>query len=347
MTSKLIASMTLAGAAIMGLGSEVRANGVTPGSLLVFPVFDNVSSNTTLITVTNTSDDTDLNSNNVPVGRVIVEYVYINGANCQETNRTRTLSPNDTLSIITKFDNPNMQEGYLYVFAKRSGDNEPIKFDHLVGAAMDLSSSELDGPNFEYVPVVFRAKLRLTEGQATDIDDDGLRDLNGEEYEQAPAELVFARFLGQDESSGFNSELVLINLTGGAQFQAIVDFLIYNDNEEIFSAQDQFRCWSRKRLLDTSGVFSNDFLKNNTNQNPNEVPQANNFPETGWFKVNGNVASSNHISILNPALLGLRIECRHSNSDDECGAALPFWLGVQNNGDLLPLGIDGDTDDSP
>ena len=60
-------------------------------------------------------------------------------------------------------------------------------------------------------------------------------------------------------------------------------YRLYNDNEEVFSVAHEFRCWTKRRLLDLTGAFSQDFLANFTNDDPAEIvgaPQV----ESGWFR---------------------------------------------------------------
>ena len=78
-----------------------------PGSLLLYPEFDNRDGSITFLTVTNTQCAESS-------GVVDVEFVYIarkgiNGIDlpCLETNRTMRLTPCDTVTIATKFHNPN------------------------------------------------------------------------------------------------------------------------------------------------------------------------------------------------------------------------------------------------
>ncbi len=352
MRSRFLALAALTGT--VALGSIANAGQQSPGSLLVFPCFDNripanalvPSRNITLLTVTNTH----------PSLSVEVHYVY-RDENCLETNRSRILTANDTISVITAFDNPNADQGYIYVYAQSPTTHAPIKWDWLIGTAIDLrnNSDDLSDSNFEYAPYMFHAASRLRDGDPTDRDGDGLRDLNGLEYERAPDVLLVPRFFGNDDPNGgnphphpaFHTELCLINLTGGRQFDAVVDFIIYNDNEEAFSAQYAFRCWSRVALLDIDSVFSHQFLKNSTNHAAGEVAGAPaNFPETGWFTIDGNTADSSAAHFDDPAILALRVE--NDTADGRCGGSLiPFCLGVQDNGDLLALGLLGDTDDTP
>jgi hypothetical protein len=330
MTSKTFASLTLAGVACLGLATSAHAGQGVPGSLLVFPRFDNTRGDLTLITVTNTSDDQ-------VAGSTDVEFVYINGddANpalqCQEFNRVRTLTPNDEISVLSKNDNPNMHKGYVYVFARSHTTGKAIKFDHLIGSEIVLEAG--DEPDYELQPWVFKAGSALAEGAATDLNNNGLRDLDGNEYEEAPDRLEFPRFFGHGGPLDADEDLILINLTGGQDFTAVVDFLVYNDNEEVFSAQFKFNCWVDIDLIDISAVFDNDFLIT-TNHAANEVPGTTplNFNETGWFRVNGDVAFSTAAQFSDPAILAAKVESLHT---DLGGAILPFTEGVQANGSLL------------
>ncbi len=343
MTSKLFASLALAGTAVLSVNAHATNGNQVPCSLLVYPCYDNSRGTETLITVTNTSLDTTLGVGNIPLGQVQVEFVYINGDNCLETNRTRTLTPGDTLTVLASVDNPNADRGYVYVFAKRSG--QAISFNHLIGDSITFSSN--DSKDFDLAPICFTAPS--AEGANTDQDSDGRRDLNGIEYSKAPDQLAFARFFGQRGDpaqednlvNGGRSQLCLINLAG-ARFQAVVDFLVYNDNEEVFSAQRTLDCWDRVNLADINGVFTNDFLKYNTNQNPGEIllngHLGGNAPETGWFTVDGLIANSSADFVADPAILGALIECISGDG----GAQLPWNLGEQANGDLLNLSIFAD-----
>ena len=78
--------------------------------------------------------------------------------------------------------------------------------------------------------------------------------------------------LGQDVTP--RSELVLIALSGGRAFTTTLDFAIFNDNEEPFSAQYTFQCWERVPLPAISGVFDQDFLAMATAQDPKAARRA-------------------------------------------------------------------------
>jgi hypothetical protein len=305
----------------LGMASQAMADGRNPGSLLLYPEFDNRAGVVTVVTVTNTD----------AVGEdVDVEFVYIGryddqgDIDCEEFNRTTTLTANDTITLITNFHNPQHEQGYLYVFA-RDGVNSPIAHNWLIGQVMTVDG--LDAFEYSVNAVAY-------EGINPEVDNNGLRKLDGSQYEMNAGEILVPRFLGQ--GLNYNSELILIGLTGGAQFTTVVDFLIYNDNEEEFSAEYSFYCWERVHLLDISLIFENQFLQDFTNHDANEILGAPHI-EAGWFRMVGAQASSTSTTLPDPAIYGVLIE-RIGNR----GAAdLPFETGQNGNGALLARSLDG------
>jgi hypothetical protein len=308
----------------------------TPASLLVFPEFDNRTAGLTLLSVTNTDCDTSElpgSGGTLSAGTTDVEYVYIGRYGpgeqvlpCLEVNRTRRLTPCDTLSLITSADNPTQSQGYVYAFAKDPLTGRATVHNALIGNALVING--IEALSYSYNPYAY---LGIgAEGSATDVDGDGLRDLNGIEYSCSPDHILIPRFLGQGPE--FSSDLVLVNLTGGRDFTAVVNFLGYNDNEEVFSAQEDFVCWDKVRLEDISGAFTQSFLEQ-TNHNPLEILGANDV-EAGWFRLDGLVSFSTAAAIDDPAILALLVERAGRHVAD-----LPFEEGSQLNGDLVLQGI--------
>jgi len=305
--------------AAAGLSASANADGRNPGSLLLYPEFDNRSGDVTVLTVTNVAD-----------AEIDVEFMYIgvegaDGApvNCEEFNRTETLTGMDTLTLLTRAHNPQQERGYVYVFAKENG--AATSHNGLIGSALVINGIE----HFDYSvnPISF-------EGYGGDANENGLRDLDGNEYEAAPGQILVPRFFGQ--GGPFASELILIGLSGGAAFDTTVQFAIYNDNEEMFSAQHSFHCWEKTSLMDISGVFSNDFLRDHTSHDSDEIIGASNY-ESGWFSLHGHVANSNTTSIQNPAVYAVLIE-----RAGEVGVSdLPFESGENASGALLARSNDG------
>lgn len=329
MSIRVGAIAALACLGILFCTTSARADGRNPGSLLVFPEFDSTPGRATLLTLTDVNPD--------PVNGITrVEIVFINGsatngALCSETNATVLLTPNDTYTFLASALNPNMQRGYAYAFAKNV-QGEAVAFDWLVG-----DNFLFDGVTaFDYTvnPYSFRAIQPL--GTPTDVDHDGIRDLNGIEYEMSPSKILVPRFFAQ--SATYQSQLVLINLTGGAQFTAALNFLIYNDNEEVFSKNYSFRCWTKVPLQAISNIFDQSFLHDFTSHAANELIGAPTI-ETGWFEIDGGLASSTNTQFMDPAFLAFLVE----RTGPLAGAELSFDMGRQSNGDLLPLGISGDS----
>ena len=305
-------------AASLLASSASAQNGVLPpGSLLVFPLLDNSGSSVTWATLTNTNLATSS-------GSVRVELIYVRSSNCLETNRLRTLTPGDTLTVNTKLDSSGLSTGYLYAFARSTSTGAPISFNHLIGTARVINTATAG--DYEYQPYVFRAVP--AQGSSTDLDGDGRRDLNNLEYQSAPDMLFFPRFTGHVDSPSVRaSHLVLVSLAGSV-FNTSTNFIVLNDNEEQFSSQASFTCWTRKRLKDISGVFTNEFLLSTLHTGSENFQSR----ETGAFRIAGGSASSTHGTISDAPILGLLVE---EVSTTGGSAVLPFAIGLQNNGDLL------------
>jgi hypothetical protein len=289
----------------LATASPALANGRNPASLLLYPEFDNTVTSLTLLTVTNTNTGVNQDGSS---GTIKVEFVYIGKynlqhqvINCLEFNRTETLTANDTLSVITKLHNPQQEQGFVYVFAKDPITGKAKVFNYLIGNLMTLES--VTSLEYSMNPVAFKG-IGNAAGD-TDLNSDGLRQLDGIEYEGVTDQILIPRFIGYD-GAGYRGELILLGLTGGAQFNTVVDFLVYNDNEEVFSAQYTFKCWTRVPLGTINGVFTQTFLKS-TNNAMNEIlgaPQV----EAGWMKLNGHSAFSTQAQFTDPAIYAVLIE---------------------------------------
>lgn len=337
---KSLSSLALTGSALLGLvGSAFAGAGgaPNPGSLLLFPVFDNTPGGTTLLTVVNTNGNFNPGPGTLFAGTVDVEFDYIDGTpvpnshpTCQEFNRVARLTPTDSYTVLSSLDNPNAHEGYVYVFAKSPTSGAAISWNYLIGAGLVVKHNI--GGVFDDNPWVFKAVG--ADGVATDANGNGERDLNGVEYEAGPDKLDIPRFTGQ--SAIALSQLVLINLTGAVQFDATVAFAIYDDDEHAFSATYTFRCW-RKVFLDgpggISGVFNNSFLNLVSTVGIVNAP----FGHMGWMRLDGLIASSTATSIANPMILANLLE------NVILAASMPqtYVEGTQTNGALISSSILG------
>ena len=306
------------------LAPSAKARGPEPGSLLVYPFFNSEQAVASVVTVTNACTDTEW-------GTIFAHFIYIDAETCQETNRTQRLTHNDTFSAIVSAHNPNQAMGYLYVYATMSG--RPISFNFLIGQMITFDGIE----NIQYGINAWSYKAINEFRIGTDVDEDGKRDLDGVEYEQTPDQILIPRFFGQGEA--FESELCFVALSGGTQFITTLDFLVYNDMEQAFSTEYTFDCWSKVSLTDISGAFLESFLDNSIDDGDEMVGM--NSIETGWIRIDGGVASSTIKTIDDPAFIAVLVE-----RVGVFGASdLPFGIGEQDNGTLLPRSISGDNAD--
>lgn len=311
----------------IALVASTHADGRNPGSLIVFPEFRFGNGVDTIITITNTH----------PTEPTTLHINYVSGVPgptlCNPRDRLVQLRPLDTFTALVSVHNlGGAPQGYVFAFAE--GSNGARSFNFLVGDTLTVDATLTSLYSVE--PLVFRSPLALN--AATDVDMDGIRDLNGNEYERAPDQILIPRFIGQ--STTYTSDLVLVALSGGRRFQTIVDFLAFNDNEEIFSAQYEFTCWDRAPLTVINGIFTKNFLQLATNQNTNEILGAT-TEESGWIWINGHVASSTTTDIPDPAILAVLVE---RSAAAKVGGSLPFFKGTQPRGDLLPTGNSWDGD---
>lgn len=318
--NNMIHRFVVAGLMLAGLSSTVLAsNGRNPGSLLLYPEFDNRSGTVTILTVTNV-DTTETND------AVDVEFVYVgrftgpdNEDNfCNEFNRTETLTPADTFTCLTDVHNPDADQGYVFLYAKDVDTGDAKTHNFLTGNVITVDG--FAAFEFSVNPVAYRG-INADNG-------DGDLLLDNVEYGATPGEIVIPRFLGQNGMR--QSELILIGLSGGPQYDTIVDFLIFNDNEEIFSSEYTFRCWERVYLTDITLLFDNGFLANNTNDDPDEIRGAEGI-ESGWIHLMGHQYGDQNESFADPSIYAVLIE-RYGH----LGLAdLPFEMGEDRTNGIL------------
>ncbi|MFT7484386.1 MAG: hypothetical protein ACI9F9_000226 [Candidatus Paceibacteria bacterium] len=250
---------------------------------------------------------------------------------CSEFDRYEDLTPNDTLTLLTSHHNPSLEQGYVQVVAV-DNTNQPIAFDHLIGNSIVINGFE--AIDYSLNPVDYRAAV--AQGQITDVDGDGIRDLNGIEYEQTAGQILIPRFFGQDSTT--NGQLLFISLAGGRKFDTTVDLLVSNDNEVTFSSEYTFRCWDKVSLTSISTLFTNEFLQNYSGDDADENLDGR---ESGWILMDGGVANSMTMSIPDPAFYSVYIE-RINNA---MAADLPFETCTQS-GHLLPNALFGDNEEA-
>jgi hypothetical protein len=288
-----------------------RAGGQTPASFLLYPEFDTRPGQATLLTLTNVNTD----SQN---GSIDVHVVYVDAATCLQSDLLFHLSAGDTVTFLANVHVPAGRQGYVWAVALDHVTHRAIRFDWLIGDLFRLDG--FASMAWSVQPLGFLGKT--APGASTDVNNNGKPDLDGIEYERAPNRFFVPRFFGQHPDPaprGDNvSDLILLQPLAAPGVTTTTAFLIWNDNEEVFSGAYAFTCWKRVRLLSISGVFSQAFLAQ-SNQNPSEVigiPSV----EEGWFQVRGATATSSSGQVTpNPPVFGVMVDVQPSTAAD-----LPF-----------------------
>jgi hypothetical protein len=307
---RTVSAVLLAGFSLL---SPVAAQLPEPGSALVYPEFDNRQGRASVFTLTNAGS-----------ANTRVHLVFLNATTCQEFDRSEALTANDTFTTLTSGYVAGVARGWFYAFAQHPTTGRPISRNALTGMVSVFDG--VAGTNYGVPAISFRSPL--PPDTVTDLDNDGSRDLDGEEYAAFADQVVIPRFIGQ--TATYREELILLPLTGGPDFTSQVRFLIFNDNESVFSASYNVRCWAKVPLATISSSFSHSFLASS----PDDANEHVGGRETGWFLVDGGVATSTSTTLPDPAILAVLI-----TPEGGGGPVLPFGRGAQMNGDLPPNGF--------
>lgn len=308
MIRALISTLSLVAACAAALASPARAGAQTPASFLLFPEYDTRPGQLSFLTLTNLNGDTES-------GAIKVHLNYVDSVTCLQSDFLFNLTPRDTVTFLASAHVPSGRQGYAWGVARHATTNQMVDFDHLIGALLRVDG--LAALDWSVQPFGFLGKT--SPGAATDLNFNGRPDLNGLEYEKAPNQFFVPRFFGQTPEPAPRGatlgDLILLQPLASPGVTTTTALLIYNDNEEVYSAQYSFTCWKRVRLSAISGTFLESFL-DQSNDSANEVigmPAI----ESGWFQVRGQTAvGSSGQSTPNPPILGVMVEVRPYSAAD-------------------------------
>lgn len=253
---------------------------LTPGSVLIFPLYDSTPGAGTIICVTNTNDSRLFcPQSDFREGDIMVHYQYIDGETWQEFDRFEFLTPGDTTCVLADLHNPEQDLGFLVVSAVDPQDmGRKVDFDYLIGSTIVVQSDL----NFlwSYTPYVFRG---LADDEppsnpcylpSTDDDNDGAIDFDGIEYDKFPTSLFIDSFF--EERDSFRNSLTLLSMAGG-DYETEALFLFWNNVEDKFSRTFRFTCWHQSPLSEISLIV--------TNLGGDENELGHGAVETGWASI--------------------------------------------------------------
>jgi hypothetical protein len=308
MIRNVLATLAPLAACVALLAPAARGGAQVPASFLLFPEYDTRPGQLSFLTITNVNGSTE-------TGAIKVHFNYVDSLTCLQSDFLFSLTPRDTVTFLASAHVPAGRQGYAWGVARHATTNQMIRFDHLIGALLRIDGTAAA----DWSVQTFGFVGKTAPGAATDLDFDGRPDLDGLEYEKAPNQFFVPRFLGQTSEPAPRgstlSDLILLQPLASPGVTTTTAFLIYNDNEEVYSAQYSFTCWKRVRLGAISGTFLESFL-DQSNDNANEVIGMPSI-ESGWFQVRGQSAvGSSGQSTPNPPVLGVMVELRpHSAAD--------------------------------
>jgi hypothetical protein len=326
---RLITKTSIALLGLAALAPAALADGREPGSVLFYPAVQSQLGNAgvfNVVSVTNTnragSGETDVHFEYVNVSTAGNPFLF---ANCDISDRVETLTPADTLSVLTSCHNGGggATEGYLVVSAMNPAEVDTYwSFNHLIGSEQVVTAG---GGMYSLNALPFNAVG--AQGTDTDLDNDGRRDFDGAEYEGIADELYIDSYVGV-----LGGNLVLLSLTGG-EYLTNVSFVIYNDDEFQLSATYAFSCWTSTPLADISGFFTDLGLKTTVNdaRELDITCDGVGDVETGWAIVRPTTALSiTSPNISNPAVLGALVN--DENPQFQNGRLLWESVAKQLNG---------------
>lgn len=253
---------------------KVRAqtSSSSPGSILIFPVYDFGSDRESIITITNTNRNQAPCPNGTRVGDVNVRFRYVRN-NCIEYTAFEILAPADTLTVIASRHNPEPGRGYLLVEARDPETRFPIDFDFLIGSARLIDST--NGGQFSYLPYSFQALPTGTQPFGTsncghpfvDVFPSSPtffeRNFNGIEYTAFPETIRLDHFVG--EGTGGSTPAVFSNrlhLMSTSSAPARLGILGWNNNGVGSSVDLSIGCSTEMSLQDISNDFRQSLLGN-------------------------------------------------------------------------------------
>jgi hypothetical protein len=288
-----------------------------PASVLVFPYYDSTTTDgkDTLISVTNVNKLQIYDpATDTLLGDVYTKWYYVDGEDCDISDRELFLTPADMVTVLASEHNPSANTGWLYVVAMDPFTKLlPIKFDWqwilgnvifnsgLIGDALAIDAKETYVWGIPAIGIKAAAFLNFKDN--ADLDFDGILDF-GIEYEGLPSALFISSFI---EVGKWNSSAELVLLSFVPDEDVKLDFLFYNNDEEEFSQEWDFECWAHVPITE---IFpSADNLTGPTGKSSHYDDTA--PVQTAWASIE--VEEAGNLNRFNVPILGLLIQKINGN----------------------------------
>ena len=295
--------------ALVSFSSLAAAEGRTPGTCLIYPIHRSAPGWFSILNITNTNL-----APATPVsfgGATNVMFHYVNkmpGAgggllDCFIVDRVESLTPGDTLSVLSSWHNAANQEGFVVAVAQDPAQfKTDWQFDYLTGSELVVNAAG-GMYSINALPVSSSATWS---GETTS---NGFGIENGL-LQSMGSEVILDSFLAVADSqlTMFSPDPLIPSGADFGSFPTVVLKLdVFNDNEFQLSATSTFRCWFEESLRDISLVFDESFLANNTPHDPAQLDIDGDGLadlETGWARIRSEVGFTQSQQVAHPPIHG-------------------------------------------
>lgn len=248
----LVATLLLAGLTMFGarIAQAAPNQPLVPGTMLVFPEFDIQGDSRTQLRIINTG-----------AREIRFHYNYVcpgiprGNDTCAKSDRTKSLTPHQTLVLDVASENPPCERGFVIGYAVDRATG-PISFNYLIGTYNIFAGRRLGSDNAFAIQSV-KADLQplggpngfsFTPGLTQDFAEIG--GVLVSDFRANPASTVGSRLLLLDIGAALGKRNPISSV--------LVDF--WNSAEEPFSSSWEFVCWTEASLDQIDANFLADNL---------------------------------------------------------------------------------------
>ena len=275
-TTLLMTNIAVFGIGLQGPARAQIVNDSQPGSVLVFPKFDESENHATQLRITNTHD-----SQYVGV-RLDIICPGVKGfeaeSRCESTDVHRRISPHGTV-VFDVGPYAQCDEGFVVAIAEQApatatqpSSGRPISWNYLTGSYHIISSDAAEADQAIAIQSIWPA-FDPSAPTFLDPEGDGLQFGTPEGSTGLQDYVALGTTLYTDFRAGgvvadqpeeqLGSELVLLSLdiiAGAQNPPTLVNINFWNENQVQYSASVEYVCWTRLPLEEISDLFLADNL---------------------------------------------------------------------------------------